>query len=52
LNNVRYGLRTGGRVIVEAKAKGWTGTCEPNVFDVVSRELRRRMVGMTGEDKQ
>jgi hypothetical protein len=49
LNNVRYALRVERRDIIEAVAKGWTGTCEPNIFDTVSRELRRRVVEMTGE---
>lgn len=40
LNNVRYTLRYGGRTVAETEAKGWTGTCEPNVLDAASRELR------------
>ncbi|HVN87709.1 MAG TPA: hypothetical protein VMW17_22965 [Candidatus Binatia bacterium] len=47
LNNVRYELRVQGRTIVTAEAKGWTGTCEPNVFDDVGRELWRRLVEST-----
>lgn len=52
LNNVRYALRTEGRTLVEAVAKGWTGTCEPNVFNVVSRELRGRIIDMIGEGQK
>jgi hypothetical protein len=44
LHNVRYELRDAGRTLVVAEAKGWTGTCQPNVFDDVSRELRKRMI--------
>jgi len=46
LNNVRYALRRAGETIVQAEAKGWTGSCEPNVFDAVSRLLRERVVAM------
>jgi len=48
LNNVRYELRAQGRTVISAEAKGWTGACAPNVFDAVSRELRRHVVEMTG----
>ena len=44
LNNVRYDIRRGGRNVIRVEAKGWTGKCEPNVFDLVSRDLRRRFV--------
>jgi len=44
LNNVRYQLRVGGESVVVAEAKGWTGACEPNVFDALSQALRRQMV--------
>jgi hypothetical protein len=50
LNNVRYELRSQGQTIVEAEAKGWTGLCEPSVFDAVSRELRHRVVEMTAQE--
>lgn len=52
LNNVRYELRLQGRTVVEAEAKGWTRSCEPNIFDAVSRELRRRVVEMTTQEGQ
>lgn len=51
LNNVRYALRKDNRDIIEATAKGWTGTCEPNVFDTVSRELRQRITEMTKDER-
>lgn len=52
LNNVRYALRSEKRDIIEAVAKGWTGTCSSNVHDTVSRELRQRVVEITGEVKK
>lgn len=42
LNNVRYALRREKRTLVEIEAKGWTGTCEPNVFDAASQALRQQ----------
>ncbi len=45
LNNVRYALRRGGQTLIEVEAKGWTGSCEPNVFDDASRALRRQLAG-------
>ncbi len=47
LNNVRYELRSGGKTLVEVKAKGWTGNCQPNVFDAVSREMRQGVIQTT-----
>jgi hypothetical protein len=47
LNNVRYELRFEGRDVAEATAKGWTASCKPNIFDEVSREMRRRLFGTT-----
>ena len=38
-NNVKYSLRREGVAVVELAEKGWTGTCTPNVFDVLSRQL-------------
>lgn len=52
LNNVRYALRKDSHDLIVAEAKGWTGTCEPNVFDTVSRALRRRVVEMSREGRQ
>lgn len=39
LTNVKYSLRHQSLDVVEISAKGWTGDCEPNVFDEMSREL-------------
>jgi hypothetical protein len=47
LNNVRFQLRYEGRNVVEATAKGWTGSCQPNIFDEVSREMWQRLFGAT-----
>lgn len=44
LNNVRYALRREGRTLLEITAKGWTGTCLPNVFDDASRLLQRHLL--------
>ena len=44
LNNVRYELRTSNESIIVAEAKGWTGSCEPNVLVAVSKELRARIL--------
>ena len=50
LNNVRYEIRLEGSSVIVAEAKGWTGSCEPNIFDAVSCELRRHVVEMTGQE--
>lgn len=49
LNNVRYQLRFEGRNVAEASAKGWTGSCQPNIFDEVSRQMRQRIVETTAK---
>jgi hypothetical protein len=49
LNNVRFQLRSEGRNVAEASAKGWTGSCQPNVLDELSREMRRELFGMTAK---
>ena len=46
-NNVSYQLRAENQTVVEAKAKGWLGTCQPNVLDEVSREMRRQIIEST-----
>lgn len=45
LNNVKYALRYEGIPILDLGAAGWTGTCEPNVFDEMSGQLMRRLDG-------
>jgi hypothetical protein len=51
LNNVRFSLRREQRTVVEVEAKGWTGRCQPNVFDAASRTLRARVLAMTGGER-
>jgi hypothetical protein len=41
LNNVKYALRSEGRSILELQARGWTGECQPSVFDEMSQQLAR-----------
>lgn len=49
LNNVRFQLRFEGRNVAEASAKGWTGSCQPNVFDELSRKMRQELLGITAQ---
>jgi hypothetical protein len=39
LNNVKYAIRLQMRTLLELAGRGWTGECQPNVFDEMSREL-------------
>jgi hypothetical protein len=41
LNNVKYAMRLQRRTLLELAGRGWTGECQPNVFDEMSRELAR-----------
>ena len=41
LNNVKYAIRLQRRTLFELAGRGWTGECEPNVFDEMSLELAR-----------
>ena len=41
LNNVKYAIRQQSRTLLELAGRGWTGGCQPNVFDEMSRELAR-----------
>jgi hypothetical protein len=50
MNNVRYDLRHQQRTLITAEAKGWTGSCAPNVFDELSRALRRRMLEAAAQE--
>lgn len=43
LNNVRFQLRTDNRTIAEANAKGWTGSCQPNILQSISHEMWRQL---------
>jgi len=38
-NNVRFQFRADNRNIAEANAKGWTGSCQPNILRDISHEL-------------
>ena len=42
-NNVKYAVRVGGATTLELKDAGWTGACEPNVFDRLSARLARAL---------
>lgn len=44
LNNVRFQLRSQGNNTAEATAKGWSGTCQPNVFDAISHEMGQKLL--------
>ena len=41
LNNVKYTIRLQRRTLLEFAGRGWTGECQPNVFDEMSLELAR-----------
>jgi hypothetical protein len=38
-HNVRYELAIEGALAIDLRRKGYTGTCEPSVLDVLSRQL-------------
>ncbi len=42
LNNVKYSLRSEGRPVLEISGRGWTGSCDPNIFDEMSQLLMRK----------
>jgi len=39
VNNVRYALGGDAATVLEIQARGWTGTCSPNVYDDMSAAL-------------
>jgi len=41
LNNLKYTVRLQRRTVLEFAGRGWTGDCQPNAFDEMSRELAR-----------
>ncbi len=43
-NNVKYSLRRDSVAVLDLAAKGWTGTCTPNVFDLLSQQLAGTLV--------
>ena len=38
-HNVSYSLAVHGSNVMVIKARGWTGSCEPNMFDEMSAKL-------------
>lgn len=38
-NNVKFALRREGNTVLEFTEAGWTGSCEPNVFDMLAKRL-------------
>lgn len=52
LNNVRYALRRDRQTLMVVEAKGWTGSCQPNVFDEASVALRRAIDGAVTDGDQ
>lgn len=51
LNSVRYALRRDRRTVIEIDARGWTGTCEPNVLAALSQALRAQLRAATPEEE-
>jgi len=47
-HNVKYSLRLENVPVVELAEKGYTGTCTPNVFDVLSARLAEALEGGGG----
>ena len=43
LSNVIYALRHDKRSVLEIRGKGWTGTCDPNILEDMSRKLREAL---------
>lgn len=43
VHNVSYSLTRAGRRLMVIKGRGATGTCDPNIFDDMSRELVANM---------
>ena len=49
LQKVKYSLRSEDREVLMITTKGWTGSCQPNVFDLASRDLAAAFDGSRGE---
>ena len=47
-NNVKYALHLDGVKILEFADEGWTGSCEPNVFDAMSAQLGQKLAESAG----
>jgi hypothetical protein len=43
-NNVSYTLNTNNLSVLQIKARGYTGNCEPNVFDEMSATMASKFV--------
>ena len=53
LNNVKYAIRLQRRTLLELAGRGWTGECEPNVFDEMSLELAQTIrAGMASSESE
>jgi len=37
--NVKFALQRDGRALLELSARGWTGSCEPSIYDSLSAQL-------------
>ena len=48
LNNVKLALSSREQQLLEIQARGWTGTCQPNVFDQVADALRQEFPRRAG----
>ena len=44
-SNVKYAVRRDGETLLELRGSGWTGTCEPLVFDEMSALLAKSLNG-------
>jgi len=49
LQKVKYSLRSEDREVLLITTKGWTGSCQPNVFDLASRDLAAAFDDSRGE---
>ncbi len=47
MNNVRLQLRHQGDNVAEVAGKGWTGSCQPNLLEELSRKLWRHLFDQT-----
>ena len=45
LQGVKYSLRRDGAEVLLVAGKGWSGSCQPNLFDLASRELAAAFEG-------
>lgn len=52
LNNVKYTVRLERQTLLELAGRGWTGECEPNVFDEMSLELARAIRAALASSKR